>query len=459
LCISLSNPQISLYVQVSQLTSSRMAAGLSTSRALPQDTGLVSSRQAGLLRPEQSAPRFGRFNRVIEHVFKPITEDYFWGFLARDILGLWAPRIIVSLKRGRIPYDKTKDPDYGTRGPVEQKLHQWRQDIKGLNFWNGWEETAREVQSGPGWMVAHAALFGISMSQVAGKRALMMSHNELKHFFGLLSQAISPEDLAKLHTLPAPRQREVMLKAFLRKALSPNMAVAKQLLVGKERFSNVNLKFSTPSEAQMIQWVQKQFGKHFRDRAVPGDRVFEAWISHYTTLLRNPKQSVSGSKALTTLEHVFEELVDRSNTRARRILSPLDISAIRIQSATNPRETVRMTAQQFVNALNKFSTALGEITKQIHPAQPLDRSLLSGLLEKIRRQIVHRKFILSPLATLLGGGLAFYVAAISQSEARKYPANRLIPLPKHATQSGQSSVLPPLHPGHVDLSNPRGPAS
>jgi hypothetical protein len=98
----------------------------------------------------KASPSFGRLSLIAEKFFQPVTENYLWGFMAQDVLGLWIPRIYSSLERGRIPYDRRKDTKYGTRTPQDQKRFEWWRTIKGLNYWNGWEETAREIQNGPG---------------------------------------------------------------------------------------------------------------------------------------------------------------------------------------------------------------------------------------------------------------------------------------------------------------------
>lgn len=389
-------------------------------------------RYSGSEETSSATLKFGRITYLTERIFKPITEDYFWGFLARDILGLWAPRIVNSLHRGRVPYNPQSDPLYGKREKLEQWIHEKREGIRGLNYWNAWEETAREIQSGPGWMIAHSILFGVSMLQMKGKRALMMSHNELKHFFGLLGLALPQKDLEQFHRLPPSIQRERMLKAFLKKALNPNFEVAYHYALSADKIAQLKNRFASPAEKSFANWVQSEFGRQLRTESVRYGDILNAWIEDYTKLFRKPASQKAYLPKLLKLEMIFEELVDQINTRAKPHLAPADVSALRIQSALNPKETVRMTAQSFLSAMNKFATGLGEISKRIHPTQILDRASFQGVLEASRRDIVQRKFVLSPLATILGCVLAFYVAAISQNKKRVYPANRLIPLPNHS---------------------------
>jgi hypothetical protein len=77
--------------------------------------------------------RSGATNALLP-IFEGISNIYLYEFLALDVVGMWVPRIGVSLWRGRIPYDGAKDPVNEGMNPLQLAAkHTWG-NFKGLNW-------------------------------------------------------------------------------------------------------------------------------------------------------------------------------------------------------------------------------------------------------------------------------------------------------------------------------------
>lgn len=86
-------------------------------------------------------------------VFELIASTLIYSMLAEDVIGLWTPRIGVSLDRGRKKYDYQNDPERLQLSPPQQFKRWLYGTIKGLNWANAAEESLREFCSGPGFMI------------------------------------------------------------------------------------------------------------------------------------------------------------------------------------------------------------------------------------------------------------------------------------------------------------------
>jgi hypothetical protein len=143
-----------------------------------------------------SAPKFGngvitlgqslQFNPVTQLIrrasilsFQQIVETFLWAFLAQDFFALWIPRIFRSLSRGSIPYDPKQDPATQTMSGLQRWVKTKTEQIKRLNLVNGWEETKRELATGP-MMLIVPTLFFMWARRTMGKRAIELSYGSFR---------------------------------------------------------------------------------------------------------------------------------------------------------------------------------------------------------------------------------------------------------------------------------------
>lgn len=93
------------------------------------------------------------------NTFQNITEVFLWGFMAQDMVAMWLPRVWTSLQVGKQPYDPNQDPQMKDK-PFGHQAKAWlANNWKGLNWVNFFEETKREVATGPGLLAVPALAF------------------------------------------------------------------------------------------------------------------------------------------------------------------------------------------------------------------------------------------------------------------------------------------------------------
>lgn len=137
--------------------------------------------------------------------------------IALDVLGIWIPRIGVSLMRGAVPYNADKDPELKTMPPWQAwRTGKWRQ-LKALNWPNLAEETNREFASGPGFYsicilsYLMASKFLFKAGELTGLSNKRMAH----HLLALHNDRAGHASL--LHTLRhTPDNAGKHVKGFLK---------------------------------------------------------------------------------------------------------------------------------------------------------------------------------------------------------------------------------------------------
>lgn len=129
-------------------------------------------------------------------IFQKITEVYVVSFLAMDVIGLWAPRIWTSAKTGRIAYDPSKDPEAKDK-PFGEQVKLWiKGNIKGLNWPNLEEETAREAATGPGLLVIPSVMYAFA-GRALGRTGIHLRHEALNGFCNGFAEHVSASNLAQ----------------------------------------------------------------------------------------------------------------------------------------------------------------------------------------------------------------------------------------------------------------------
>ena len=360
-------------------------------------------------------------------IFQPVTESYLIGFTVQDVIGLWFPRIFNSLERGRIRYNPAQDPDTSKRTESEQRNHAIKETIKGLNWWNGFEETAREVQSGPGYLLAQSIFVGIATSYWLGRRGLMMSVKNLDTYSCHLAQVLLSKQI-NLNSLNNSNSQRQILDKLLKQMTSQLKLNKHAELAIPAVLSPAEQKMLTNSEQILQSWLSKHF-----TQATPV-RIYDAlntWQKQYLNTLASPLKLAEKSKKLAPLEKVFEELVSQWNTKVKGITNPTQLLAFDLPKLPSiiPNKTIQSTieARPFLVNLEKFTTVIPTILKDLKPTSQSVRSVINNF----RNTSVVNKFWVCIIATILGCLNHFYVSAIAQSVKRKYPANRLIPLPQN----------------------------
>jgi hypothetical protein len=148
-------------------------------------TPSVPLRWAGWNSKQEKKPQFGSsgsnatVNKFLLPTFQKLTEVFLWSYIGVDLTCLWIPRITNSLLTGAVPYDPRQDPKAKDL-PFPKQAARWASgNIEGLNWKNLYEETKREIASGPGILAIPALVF-IGARQILKKRPLELSYPALE---------------------------------------------------------------------------------------------------------------------------------------------------------------------------------------------------------------------------------------------------------------------------------------
>lgn len=398
-------------------------------------------------------------SRALQGFFQPVTENYLAGFMAQDVIALWIPRIIGSLDRGRIPYNPEKDQNYGKRNPGSQRAHHLKESVKGLNWWNGWEETGREFQSGPGFMLLNGLVFLGGCRMLAGKRGLLIAYPQLKQFFAHLSKISTPELLGQLGKLPEKQKHAALLKQFLNQMTAHHfdaqtLQATLPIISGKNTGA---LSLLNKGEKSFQHWLSK-LPQASQSNTISIKTVFDNWSQQYVNALTKGHSGAKLNKVLKPLENHFNELVYQTNVHVKNISDPNKLSSLEIAPLLKGQQATGVNASQFTEAMEKFSTTIDDLIKKSPKELTIDN--WQKHLKETMEKMVTWKMPLSILATFLGGINHFYVSSVTQVSSRNYPANRLIrleDLPNYKVSEGNSPFnspqLKPLTPNRGGTNN------
>lgn len=139
----------------------------------------------------KSNPHFG-LNPVTKpaEFFQLVRGNFVWEFLMLDVAALWLPRIFNSLRRGAKKYDQHADPEAKNRHPIAQFGHWIYKTTAGLNYANAFEETMREMESGPVMFIMPSVVMATASAMAWGRLANTMSHGDLKRFHGAFKSLV-----------------------------------------------------------------------------------------------------------------------------------------------------------------------------------------------------------------------------------------------------------------------------
>ncbi len=421
-----------------------------------------------------SNPKFSGFSDGAASIFKPITEQYIYGFFAQDVVALWIPRIINALRRGRNAYNPNEDPNLREGHPIQQKLHALYMNVKGLNYPNCIEETSREVETGPGLIVAQS-IIALGFAAVLGSKwALMMGNHELQEFGKALKQTIgrlSPEvqDQIKAAANRDIRSQMVMtefikdhlfsmdsswhLDAANNELLNTRIDLSGMIETFPQRKAGFGMKIfrkvfpedSSTYREILTKFAQRDdvFGKSADLSQITYKQLLEKWAELWP-------QGVSFSNQSKELEDAFNTLIKVFNLQVRKSGASMDLTlesvghflkipvaqkageAIAKTGVEKEKEFVVTSSESFLENLRKFKGFVSEAVENAIKDSNAERTWVQNLIEngkidKLVNTLLHHKLIYGVSATLAAGFLVILVSAMAQ-RGHSYPANRNLKL-------------------------------
>jgi hypothetical protein len=392
----------------------------------PRHRGSIIPPQArkkeNLLSSPPVSVRFGGLNDLLAKAMQPITEQFIWGFTFQDVMILWPSRILSSLRRGRDAYDIQKDPVMRTKPPLKQLAYSTYRNLKGLNYSNATEETLREVETGPGLLVAQSIIYGVAMVLMAGKAAMLMGYDQLKAYRGAFLKSLEQTPVLGQTAgfLSNKMTSSQLVEHFMENLLHPEF----QYQTTGQRLIDLS-KLTHQTDKPLKELLGKMYPKATQVKYA--DAV-KAWIKQWVSLKHNgrfiDKQHQHRSEEL---EHAFKRILYWFKEQVYKTPNPRSLHMVKVSLAKDP-----ITVDSMLHNIEKFKPYLEETLKSAKKTTPgaSGASLKTALVnqsQRLLKKITINKFLLGGIATALAAGTVILVSALAQ-KGRAYPANRKLQL-------------------------------
>ncbi|MCA9789547.1 MAG: hypothetical protein KC462_07225, partial [Cyanobacteria bacterium HKST-UBA05] len=355
-----------------------------------------------------------RASNTLARIFRPVLENIFAGIMVVDVFCYWIPRVWGALTRGAFDYDPDRDPQaYGKQGWDRQK-HVLNQRLKGLNWINAWEETMREVASGPALFIWPSILY-MMLKPGFGKRAAELPHAALTQLSDGFTEAAQHQGLTeKLQ----PRQFKIAFARMVRDMFDDD----------RMRATNRRTKPGQPLES---------YGA-----------FFQSWSSRLTNALwRQKKEPRKSAKALADLKHELLKAVQIYNRKhhAESRFYHYEKMPLRFlqRHVGKDGKTVSLAAKtelthvgQWFDNLQRFGDLAMEVEKlkATSPSTPIIK-----LMEGARQRMIRRKAAFSLSA--IGITLVFLFRLVNWAQSsNSYVANRRLQLDKLDLESVKQQI-------------------
>lgn len=383
------------------------------------------SANAAQKRSAQNKPAFGQLGQALRlattpsatqgltmavsnglaKIFRPVLENIIVGIMVVDVFAMWVPRVFGALTRGAFNYSPKTDPQAQGKTGWDLKKHVFKKRIDGLNWINAFEETMREVASGPALFVWPTLIF-MAARRGAAKTGIELSYGPLTKLTDTLAHTLEQQ---------GAKASDKSLKGALKQTIMG--------LFGDETM----LKTKMPEHG-------KTYGEHLTQWT---DRLVEAFWK------QNPARSkpLSASAYESTLEHLKKDLCQTIEGYNRlhhaesrfynydktlvKWLNRLDSKGLKKTIELDKEGKLPMIAAgKLVEHLDKWKDFLHQVD-HVHmkaPSKPL-----VPIMEGLRQTLTIKKAALS-LGTI-GFTLLFLFRLVYWAQSHNnYEANRLIPL-------------------------------
>lgn len=351
-----------------------------------------------------------------------ISGAYIVEFLAQDIIGMWIPRIGVSLKRGARDYNPETDPSNEGLKPWPLALKTSLERFKRLNWPNFWEEAGREFCTGPGVLMIPTLTMVSAWNFSPWRKGVQMAYGELEKFHQSFSEQLGQRGL--------------------------NPKSAKEWAHAYDTFLEKLVHFKDPAAMDHQVHVVNPDLKGIEKRSVRS--LVQNWRQSMARLTEaefaaQPDKAVVGSlkKELDKAAAMLVEGVQRLNRS--------ELRADHFQHAPSSFETghaalegINGGIQNLLSSAERYKDVLRAASKNKKPAQ-------EAVLETFQH-LGNVKVALSVGLTLFGGLYLYKLCQMVQHN-KSYPANRMLPEGALAQTEGLSeeddgaaSILPPTLP-------------
>lgn len=381
------------------------------------------------------------------NTFQNITEVFLWGFMAQDMVAMWLPRVWTSLQVGKQPYDPNQDPQMKDK-PFGHQAKAWlANNWKGLNWVNFFEETKREVATGPGLLAVPALAFVLN-------RAVANPATELS--------------ASAIETLGEGLKTNLKDKTYTSGQKNEFIKDAKTYL--KQVFADTEFAKKHEHEQLISEWIESELDASVEHAEKPAPKRLGSNFRQAFSLEKEPEALSSNRKKLDTAIWEFNcknrinkyELADGVmedtkplNNRGNTWISyqPDALEKVKTKAAdkgtqkeaiAEAKNLVRQTSfAQVQNDVSRMGGYLNKIWDNFEKAGHAD---IGEATEKTMKELTRNKWLFGGGVTLLTAAYLVRLAFWSQNHD-SYQATRMLneeALRKNQTHSNrqQSNLIP-----------------
>ncbi len=388
---------------------------------------------------QTKSPQFGLMPMLQPaSFFQLTTENFVWNFFLQDVIALWIPRVINSLRRGRIPYDPQEDPSIREKKPLEQLLHSLYMNTKGLNYKNGVEETLREVETGPGIFIVPAVMFAIGSALMLGRLGVVLSSSDLKTYHTALMETMKSQALRKTgyfsSSVKLDQANQKMIQTFLDNLLMKGKGhFTKQN--GLNRIIGIKPSLALPkSDQALVAFLQSLPGGKARLNQLTYGEALTAWIERWSKM--SPKKGkmfdTEFVKQTQQMRTIFSRIAFYFNEKVLRFKNPAKLHDITLNLPKGAHHATT-SVEHFMECMRKFKPYAEDITQVARKnlkgvsGTPNIRNVFYKAAEKVLTSTRSSKLILSLSSLLLTGFTLLWISSIAQ-RGKTYEANRTVRL-------------------------------
>jgi len=387
-----------------------------------------------------------RTGRKLGSTFEQVINQFVFFFLFMDFIGIWVPRIGVSLKRGRIPYNVEEDPQAKHLKLYQKNMLSLKKNVQGLNWPNFFEEAGREFCTGPGMLLIPTLAFALARHR---STALELSHKQLRGytegFADHLNTVTAPSHLETLSGLTSQTYdsaADKLLKSELR-----------QYMMGL--ISDQTMK-QTPLDSNARDALRRIIQSSYEQSPDMQARALEAldhpngtigdylnnWFERWLDVRMGQRSKGEQRKLFKALNLEFKSVVMEGYNKGPRLAVDLENLSGDMLTTVNHKRTSLMRADQietrvgemhildFVESLKRW---VDLPMKTVRKAKPNVAGSFTENLLKLGQKTMRNKGLIT-FATVVSTGAYLASLAFRLQSHDSYPGERLAHQPSKLRQ-------------------------
>lgn len=384
--------------------------------------------------------------------FNNVNTSFFYQLFLMDFIALFLTRVSSALVIGREKYNALTDTMRQKRSKTQQRWHQAKENISGLNWQNAKETLVREGLTAPGCLLLPSLAFLGTQKLLGGKAQEMTQRNFNSLYDGMLhhlnntpNSSLSQTNKALLNQIFDTTHNPELQKIFTLplKAGGTNALEAFQKLGRQEQLKNIVI-----PEALLNPYAKEgQSAQSIRSVQQFIDNWSEKWISAVDAKHNGQKPAISHKQLIQDFNTLFHKHIltltqDKPLKRGQLPLSQFVRQTVKNGQVTGQIEVAEQSIEQALKNLSNFTDYIRQTYRRATKYAGVNQ-LGQHLIEHAahaRNRLLHHKFFTTLGALAISAGWLYIVPKLSQSHD-KYPAIRHLTQRANTTAAYQQNII------------------